>query len=272
MTTYHRKTTDLVDFRQFIDDKQLDFKVFPKRQRERPTYAYRAHLHESIRLGEISSSTARGRISTLIQFYSWMIQEGVCEPENPPWKKKAMGISFSDDKGFTKIKNVTSTDLSIKVPRASNPFHPTIADDGKLRPLEAKEQEALLDTLKELQNTTLALIHYVALLTGARIQTVLTMRVRHVRLKLADNVDPVTLPVGPGTGIDTKRDKKFSIYIPRKIYERLRVYSYSPEASKRRQRSDKDHKDHEDQEDQYLAVARPECNTVIELKQEHHAA
>ena len=55
----------------------------------------------------------------------------------------------------------------------------------------------------------------VSLLTGARIQTVLTLKVRHALFDLADSRSPeLRLPVGPGTGVNTKNDKRVVLVFP----------------------------------------------------------
>jgi integrase len=45
------------------------------------------------------------------------------------------------------------------------------------------------------------------------------------------------LPVGPGTGIDTKWDKQMVLHIPIWLYRMLRTYAHSDRARKRRERA-----------------------------------
>ena len=129
----------------------------------------------------------------------------------------------------------------IRVAKQDDPYDGTINDDGKLRPLTQEEQAWLIGTLVCLGNTEMTLIHLMGLLTGARIQTILTFCVRHVQLDLDDGQKELRLAVGPGTGIDTKWDKQMALHIPTWFYRMLRTYAHSeraketPRASRRRQ-------------------------------------
>ena len=68
------------------------------------------------------------------------------------------------------------------------------------------------------------------------IQTILTFRVRHVMVEL-DGIQNNILrfAVGPGTGIDTKLNKKLVLHIPIWFYQMLRIYALSNRAARRRQ-------------------------------------
>jgi len=260
MTTYSGKSYELVAFKQFVDKNEIDYFHFPKKKRERPTYAYRDHLQEKVDLGELSAATAKGQIGTVKQFYSWLIHEGMCNPEHAPWKSKGASIEYKDAKGFSHYKQIATSDLIIKGSTASNSIQavmggdgelqPVIQDGGKLRPLNQREQEALIDSLKELKNTQMMLIHFMALFTGARIQTILTMRVKHAQIEIDDDIKIIPFLVGPKVGIDTKNNKRFKIFIPTWLYQLLKVYSYSPEAEKRRKKSG------QNDENQYLFLTR----------------
>jgi hypothetical protein len=90
--------------------------------------------------------------------------------------------------------------------------------------------------LQELGNVEYALMHYAALLTGAREMTVLTLRVRDVARP------PEQIPqwshkirCGPGSGIDTKGDVS-DVYLsmPRELYVQLHAYAVSERAQRRR--------------------------------------
>jgi phosphonate transport system permease protein len=71
-------------------------------------------------------------------------------------------------------------------------------------------------------------------LTGARIQTVLTVRAKHVMREPAEfHGDDIRLACGPGTGIDTKGGVKGVLHLPRRFYERLYIYMHSDRARKR---------------------------------------
>ncbi|BDT60491.1 integrase [Massilia varians] len=252
MTTYSGIAKDLASFLQFIEESGTDWTYFPRRKLERPTYRYRAQLRLSVSAGEMAASTAKRRIGTVIAFYRWLQREGVLNIENPPWVDSDRYIQFTDSQGQRQSMKVRTTDLRISAPKTDDPYSELIEDGGKLRPLPEVEQRWLLDALANLGNTELTLIHLFAILTGARIQTILTFRVRHVleRRLLATDSGEVRIPVGPGTGIDTKDDKKMVLHIPVWFYESLSQYAQSERAIKRRIRAKGG-----DSPDQYLFLS-----------------
>ncbi len=82
------------------------------------------------------------------------------------------------------------------------------------------------------------LIHALALVSGARLQTILTMRLHHVLTDMAGSeLKEIRIPAGPTTGIDTKNDKKIVIHVPIWLYQKLNIYALSENAKKRRAKS-----------------------------------
>ena len=132
-----------------------------------------------------------------------------------------------------------------------NHYTDKINDGGQLRHLPKKEQDWLLNALLELNNYEMLLIHALSLVSGARIQTVLTFRLHHVLLDMdGSDLNEVRIPAGPGTGIDTKNDKKIVLHIPIWFYQKLHIYALSEKAAKRRRKSLLG-----DSEDQYLFLS-----------------
>lgn len=249
MATYHGIADDLAAFCRFLEEDGVDYRVFPRRRLLRPTYRYRAYLQQKIMARELAATTARRRISSIIGFYRWLSMEGVIVPDNPLWEEHDVYIQLTDDIGFRRSKVVTATDIGVKIPVQNDPYSGTVEDGGKLRPLPLEEQQLLLEALLELGNTEMTLIHMLALFTGARIQTALTLHVGHVQSKLASNVTEFRLPVGPGTSIDTKNGKRMVLHLPAWLYEKLRIYAMSTRAIQRRRRAGSD------TADQYLFLS-----------------
>lgn len=237
LSTYHTIADDLAAFLRFLNEYNLDYSEFPESKIYRPTYRYRAHLLRSIQANEVALSTARRRMASIISFYRWMIDEKNLEPNFPPWIDSDKYINLQDHYGFTYHKRITNTDVSIKSSRVSDPYTETIEDGGKLKPLTWTEQSWLLEALQKLRNTEMTLIHLVALATGARIQTVLTLRWKHVKTEASSGPREVRILAGPGTGIDTKGNKRIALFFPHWLYDKLRHYSYSARAHKRRSRA-----------------------------------
>lgn len=92
------------------------------------------------------------------------------------------------------------------------------------------------------------LTHLLGVATGARLQTILTMRLHHIRTDMTDSeLKEIKIPAGLSTGIDTKNDKKIVIHIPFWLYQKLQIYAMSERAQKRRAKSSLGNSD-----DQYL--------------------
>lgn len=238
MSTCASIANDLAAYRKFLDETKIDWTVFPANKLSRPTYRYHAYLKHAVADGAVAASTAKRRMSAVITFYSWLESEGTLIPQHKPWKESDRFIGLTDIYGLKFSKRVTTTDISIHMPKKIDPYTEAIDDSGKLRPLPVDEQEWLLDALITLANTEMTLIHLFGLLTGARLQTILTFRVSHV---LTDPTElkcgVLRLAVGPGTGIDTKNDKRQVLHIPSWFYQKLHTYAHSERAIKRRQKA-----------------------------------
>lgn len=229
----------LTVFRQYLIEYGVDYLEFPRNKQQRPTYRYRSYLKSLIRSGQIAKSTGQRFMQSVIGFYKWLYTERGFSPEYPMWKEEDKYIDFKDSHGFSKVKQVKSTNLSIPSYKETSPDDFTINDGGKLKPLTMDEQLDLIKVLFKLDNFEMTMIHLIALFTGARIQTVLTLKVRHFRVEIPDNLPEIRLPCGPGTGIDTKHDKKLTIFIPRWLHDRLSIYVNSGRALRRRLKSDR---------------------------------
>jgi hypothetical protein len=233
---------DLAHYKRWLDELGLAWDNFSDVDKyHRPTYLYKNHVQGLLNAGEIKASTASRRMTTVIGLYRFLMSTPRMEfqPLNDPWVENRIGLQYRDSRGFKQVKEVTTTDVSIHTTSPEDAWDGTIADEGKLRPLPVEEQQALLAALKRLGNPEYSLMHYVSLLTGARVQTVLTLRVRDFMLP-PDQVPQWSfkLRCGPGTGIDTKRDKPDRhLSVPRQLYEMLHVYSRSERARRRRARS-----------------------------------
>jgi hypothetical protein len=235
---------DLAAYRTFLDALALEWDDFSAVEKyARPTYLFRNHLHSQVNAGELKKSTASRRMSTVISFYRFLMRTSRMQfsPENPPWVDRDVSIEYRDTKGFRQVASVKTTDISIKENKRQDAMAETIDDGGKLRPLPVAEQKALVSALKDLGNSEYSLMHYTALLTGAREMTVLTLRVRDVLPPLAKIPQwPHKIRCGPGTGIDTKGDVS-GVYlsVPIELYELLHAYAVSERARQRRAKTER---------------------------------
>lgn len=243
MTTLQSIASDLADYKNYLEQENINPFDFPKRKLLRPTYRYRNFNLLKAHAGEVSLSTVKRRIGVIIAFYNWIINESIAVIDNPPWTEKSVKISLKNNYGARILKKLKSTDLSIKIFKSNNPYSESIRDGGELRPLKRIEQEALFDALGELGNIEMTLIHLIAFYTGARIQTVLTLRVPMFQKTIDASIDEVRIKIGPGTGVDTKNDKLMTIFFPAQLYEKIRIYINCNRAYQRRAIAKSEHVD-----------------------------
>lgn len=235
---------DLAAYKAFLDELGLEWDDFSAVEKYvRPTYLYRNHLHHQVNAGELKKSTVSRRMSTVINFYRFLMRTSRMQfsPTNPPWIDRDVAIEYRDTKGFKQVTTVTTTDVSIKAMSRQDAFDDTVDDGGKLRPLPVAEQKILIAALKELGNIEYALMHYTAILSGAREMTVLTLRLRDVLRPSEEIVQwPHKIRCGPGTGIDTKGDiSDVFLSIPKMLYEQLHAYAVSERARRRREKTER---------------------------------
>lgn len=232
----------LRDYKLYLDAFDLKWDDFSAADKYlRPTYLYRTYLQTLIYSGRIKKSTASRKMGTVVGFYRFLMshQRMRFAPQNEPWVDKQFGHAYTDTKGFRQVQTVVTTDIAIRVPKSDYAWDEMIDDGGKLRPLTVEEQRCLVSVLKALGNREYELMHYVSLFTGARVQTVLTLRWGNFSSPpSAVKQWPLKLRCGPGTGIDTKRDRT-DVYlsIPRELYEWLHIYAISDRAKRRRNKS-----------------------------------
>jgi len=249
--TFRSIADHLLDYLRFLEDENLDYLHLPKNNRLKVTFRYKKHLIELRDNSELSSSTASARINAVVNFYRGIIDWGLIneeELENEPFEEILKQISITSKFGTENTVKIKSHNLAIKTSKGQIQSE-YINDGGLLRPLTVTDQvivlEALLKSSREYQ-----LMFYFALFTGARIQTVGTLRVKHLHGKLDGN-GYLRLPIGAGTLIDTKRGRQMTLLVPGWLVKDMLIYSRSAEAIKRRKRSF-----YNDTEDNYLFLSK----------------
>jgi len=226
---------DLLLFKSCVEEFGIDYLKSYKRKLKRPTYAYRAYLQEQIECGSIAKSTASRRMSSVVGFYRWL--QTKIEFEYPVWTESEKLIRFNDSYGSVQMKTVKSTDLRVKIPRSRDDYSEYINDGGQLKALDRDQQIKLLSTLLSMGNPEMLLAFLIALTTGARMQTVFTLRLKHLDVNMDSSKRVLAIIVGHGTGVDTKYQKRMVIYIPRWLHLRIKIYLKSERAMNRRRRS-----------------------------------
>lgn len=236
-SSLYSQAKDLIAFMNFIEEHQIDYLEMPKRKAARPTYRFRFHLQDLIKNCVIKDKTASRRMNAVINFYRWISDEKKFVFKYPPWIESTTLVNFENYFGLPLKHLVKTTDLSVRVSPSNNTYTEHLDDGGKLRPLLKKEQSSLINALGELENIEMMLMFLLALSTGARLQTICTLRLSHLEISYKDSEKEVGIVAGPGTLIDTKLSKRAVLYIPVWMIEKLKIYSQSSRALERRQRN-----------------------------------
>jgi len=177
-------------------------------------------------------------MSVVIGFYEYLIDTEGIEFKFPLWESAITSITYQDNRGFKQSKQVKTKDIS-RVVSTSNPdlFDDAIVDGGRLHPLAHEQQIALVKALKTIGNTEMTLGFLIALTTGARIQTVFTLRKKHFEKTLKDGEDELKIKVGYGTDCYTKFNKIHTLIFSSWVYQKMRIYLNSPRYKKREEKA-----------------------------------
>lgn len=215
---------------------------FPSEEEKRITWVYYRYLRRLLRQHDqpISLGVAKARMQAVVGFYRGLDAWGLVEEttiRNAPYEDKLVGIPIVNTIGFQLMKTVKTTNFAFRIPRREHIG--SITDGGKLRPLDEEEQILVLGHLEKLSNRAFQLMCLVALYTGARIQTVCTLRLIDVYtlLNLTPKHSEVLLRIGSGTGIDSKNQKNYRLHVPVALVHMLRDYIESDESKGRRKLS-----------------------------------
>lgn len=223
----NKKARLLLRYKIFVEDHGVDLLEFGSRRPvNRPTYAYYVHLlHKGISAGNLNEHTG-----TVYDFYKWLSKQPNIELDMRCVDvTRDAYLRFEGKQGQNITKKLTVRSQTKKVPGSSPVPEGYVRDEGDdLRPLNEQEQKQLVSALNDGPfSTTEKLIFQFSLDTGARKQTILTFRKKHLKEFNPRNLQKngtYKLLCGPGTGIDTKYDKTFTLYVPEALAERLEIY------------------------------------------------
>ena len=227
----------LVDFQRFLEDEQLDCLKFHKRKQLNAIFQYRTRLIDQANAGLISASSARSRINAVVNFYRFLVTEDLVDHQRYglPFQDVYKYITVDNEFGARRKMAIKSHDLAIHVPvKAQN--SEVIKDHGELSPLSVESQAVILKALQK-SSREYQLMFYLALFTGARLQTICTLRIRCLLNRESDSYGFIRLPIGAGTGIDTKFQKPMTLLIPNWLAQDLKIYINSEQARQRRNKS-----------------------------------
>jgi len=244
---------DLVTFKRFIDNQHIDFLSSPKRKINRPTIRYRFYLQDEINSETLAISTAKRKMQSVIGFYRWLITAQKAHFEYSLWNENEIFVYFKNSYGFAGSKKVSTTDISIKHTPQQLTYSDSLNDGGRLKPYDKAEQEAIIQALVAIGNTEMTLAFLIALTTGARIQTVFTLKEKHIIQSIPSNFNEIPILVGQGTGVDSKNQKNYTIFLLSWLHEKITIYLSSDR--RKRRLSNLKHPDGK-QEDTYLFITK----------------
>lgn len=242
---------DLSHFKKFCDESEVNY-LLASRKALRPTWLYRKYLINLVKSQKASLNTVKRRLGNVTGFYDWLIAKEGVKFKYQLWVEGIALIHIKDAHGITTGHKEVKTKDVTQIKQTKNPDllnNNIILDGGRLRPLPKEEQYAIIESLREIGNIEMTLGFLIALSTGARIQTVFTLRLKHFERQPTKNENEIRIPIGFGTGCDTKFDKPYTLVMPVWVYEKIRIYIKSPRASSRR---DKAYHIFEDETMQYV--------------------
>jgi len=224
----------LAAYASWLESRTLDWRHFPMRKQDRAIVLYRGELIAKRDRGSLAPSTARSRMAAVIQFYRHAQVHGFVHTKSPMWKDRQVVVRYYDTIGFERTLMRTSSELAI-----SNRSRSGLRLEDGLTPLRTEDAVRLLEFAKEQRLHELHLILALGVLTGARIETITTLRVKDIENACPDAETPDTyrLPVGPGTGVNTKFDVSGELMVPKFLINDLKKYAYSMRRLRRQGRA-----------------------------------
>lgn len=228
---------DLRDFKRYCDCENINYLYVP-RKILRPNWLYREYLNKKVMQGNLSPNSLKRKLSSITGFYDWLINIENIKFKFDLWDEKETYISYKDDKGFRQNKKVIIKDIT-NIPHTKNTSieYNNIVDGGKLRPLSVEEQFSIFKALKVSKNIEMELLFLLAISTGARLQTICTLRLEQFTRIPLEEENEIRIRIGYGTLCDTKYSRQNILFIPKWVYQKIQLYINSNKAKKRRNKA-----------------------------------
>lgn len=231
-----RKASKLLDYLMFCEEYNIAWADFSgKRPSLRPTYRYYKYLIDK---GERSNAVINQYTGVLYYFFKFLSREFLKIDIDRVDTVKKIKLLINGSRGLRAldVHKRSQTRPSVGVSIVPIGY---VRDDGEdLRPLSNSQLNEFLSIIDGDEWSSIErMIFKVALMTGARKQSVLTMRVKHIKQLFDASPRPdgtIVIKAGPGTGIDTKFNKSQDLYFPFQLVEDLQSFVSSSLAVKRR--------------------------------------
>lgn len=185
----------------WLEDNYLDWRYFPKSKKERCLFRFRGFLIEQRDKGFLSPSYTSERMSRVIQFYRYVQTEKLIDDELTLWTDNNKTFEYVNSVGFSRTMLIASSELTIP-----NRNRQGLKLEDGLLPITSENRAILLDFLRTNQMYELYLMHMIGFYTGARSETIRTLRISSLENAYDDPQTPnfKKIKVGPGTRVKTK--------------------------------------------------------------------
>lgn len=250
-STLRKIAQSLIDFNSEMLIENLDMFAFGKSKALRPTYAYSFKLAERAMTNPSSLSSSNQHLMRIENMYRWVVSKRNLLPDHEMWKEKKLTRQIKDRYGKDRTIEHVTTDL--RIPKTAANKHTSRAaleysahqNDGPpkrvrekyLRAYDEDEQLALLDTLLKIKNIEMTLIFMIALTSGARLQSVLTIPRSEFEREV--KTDYLVVNIGLGASTDSKSDGINKLYIPKFIAKWVSIYLKSKRYASREAKSER---------------------------------
>lgn len=230
-----RQASILLEYQVFCGKNDINWKDFSgKRPAHRPYGRYFNHLKN---LPGLTSAAINARTKVVYDFYShaskyWIDLDIDLVDSTTPYKRYVNTAN-----GKILIAGVKRS-MTVRTASASSVPEGFVRDDGEdLTPLNNCQLSNLRTAITSKEFSVQdRLIIELGVETGARKQTILTIRLKHLAGFTEDKLKrngKYKLPIGPGSGIDTKGGRNHAIYISKDLAKKLLLWASCATAKKR---------------------------------------
>lgn len=228
----------LKHYASWLEREQADWRDFPMRKRDRCLFRYRGFLVEQRDCGFLSPSTTAARMAAVIRFYRWAQAYRWIERKEL-WEDQQKAIKFHTTVGLQRTMAVMSSELSIPNRRIAG-----LTVEGGLIPITVENRDLLLRFLADREAVELHLMFLLGFFTGARSETIRTLRLSSLNSAIEDDSHPgmSLITVGPGSGVKTKYGVPGQLKIATPLMNALEQYAFSPRRAFRQARATGDDK------------------------------
>ena len=198
--------------------------------------------------GLLAASTIKSRLNKIVQFYKFLKSDFKVEFKYCPWLSTKKGSKPVNTPSGIIMVDWESTEVgqvqgaARETSEMANMAGELFDEGERLRPLTPTETRILFRALYEIDNPEMTLAHELIIATGARKQTIFTLRQHHFERKLSDGETIVYIEAGKFKDnvkgyafslADSKGTRHFIVAIPDFLYTKIQMYIKSERAQKR---------------------------------------